>query len=256
MNEDFCRSCDNNSGKLIPIKVNRVFDSCSDKDCIKRIPITLETELPCEINIVKTRCVSVADVCINVEQVPFNRGFYSIDITYTFNVELLGYERACEAPTLYTGTASVNKNCILYGSESNTKTFSSDSTNIGVTDACCRTINLPTASVSIVEPIALETKIQCVTTNGPCCDNPITERRVFLSLGLFSVVELTRQVTVMVPSYDYTIPKKECCADDNPCEIFEKIKFPAEEFSPATIDEGEKNYSCNCECPCTDFPES
>lgn len=259
MNEDFCHgSSDTGSGKLVPIKVNRVFDSCSDKDCIRRIPVTLESELPCTVNLVKTRCVTVTDVCINVEQVPFNRGFYSIDITYTFNVELLAYERACDAPTLFIGTAFANKNCVLYGSESNTKTFFSDNTSIGETNGCCQTVNLPTASVSIVEPIALETKIECVLSNGQCCDinPPVTERRVLLTLGLFSVVELTRPLTIMVPTFDYTIPKKECCADDTPCEIFEKIKFPTEEFSPVTLDETENNYGCTHDCCHTDFIES
>ena len=57
-----------------------------------------------------------------------------------------------------------------------------------------------------------------------------------MTLGLFSVIELTRPVTVMVPTFDYTIPKKECFSDrESPCEIFEKLKFPEEEFSPLTL---------------------
>ncbi len=249
MSDEFCspmgESC---SGKLVPIKVNRVFDSCSDKDCLKNISVTLTSELPNNINLVKSKCISVSDVCINVEQVPFNRGFYSIDITYTFEVELLGYIRACETPIPLCGTAYANKNCILYGSESNTKTFFSDDTSIGTTNCCCQTINLPTASVSIVEPIVLETKIECLAANPSCCEtSPALERKVVLTLGLFSVVELTRPVTIMVSTHDYTIPKKECCADDTPCEIFEKIKFPTEEFSPVTL---EADTSCGCSHHC------
>ena len=64
------------NGDAVPIKVNRVFDSCSDKDCISNVPVTLTTELPVSVTIVKSRCVTVADVCINVEEIPFNKGFY------------------------------------------------------------------------------------------------------------------------------------------------------------------------------------
>ena len=81
-----------------------------------------------------------------------------------------------------------------------------------------------------------------------CCEtSPALERKVVLTLGLFSVVELTRPVTIMVSTHDYTIPKKECCADDTPCEIFEKIKFPTEEFSPVTL---EADTSCGCSHHC------
>lgn len=226
----------------VPIKVNRVFDSCSDKDCLSNLQVTLDIgELPSNITIVKSRCVTVDDVCISVDAVPFNRGFYSVDVTFTFTLEILAYERACTTPAIYTGTAFASKSCILYGSESATKTFFSDGTaSAGSTDDCCNMINLPTASVSVVEPIVLETKIGCVCPAGDaCCDLPSGgQRTVLITLGLFSVVELTRPVTIMVPTLDYTIPKKECCTDtDTPCEAFEKLKFPEEEFSPLTLSE-------------------
>ena len=55
------------------------------------------------------------------------------------------------------------------------------------------------------------------------------QRNIFVTLGLFSVVELTRPVTIMVPTLDYTIPRKDCCSDsDSPCEVFDKLKFPEE----------------------------
>lgn len=242
----------------VPIKVNRIFDSCSDKDCLSNIQVTLEEgELPENINIVKSRCVKVEDVCINVEAIPFNRGFFSIDITFTFSIEILAYEKACGAATAYKGTAFATKNCILYGSESATKTFfSNDTESVGDTNECCVTVNLPTASVSVVEPIVLETKIgtSCTTNVEKTEANEQNKRSVIVTLGLFSVVELTRPVTIMVPTVDYTIPKKECCADtDSPCEIFDKLKFPESEFSPVTINDSgicgcAQSNSCSDEC--------
>lgn len=247
---DYNFASQNGCSSGVPIKANRVFDSCSDKDCLSCLQVTLDIgELPAAIRIVKSRCVTVDDVCINVEAVPFNKGFYSVDITFTFTLEILGYEQACTTPTILTGTAYATKNCILYGSESATRTFFSDGTApSGSTDDCCNTVNLPTASVSVIEPIVLETKIGCACPVGDtCCELPSGgQRMVLVTLGLFSVVELTRPVTIMVPTLDYTIPKRECCADnESPSEVFEKLKFPQEEFSPLTLSDAYSDDSIN-----------
>lgn len=252
---EFNLTSHSNCNDGVPIKVNRIFDSCSDRDCLANIPVILDTcELPCNINVVKTKCVKVEDICINIEPVPFNKGFFSIDLTYTFKVDLLAYEKACEGPVPLTGTAYASKNCILYGSESATKTFFSNATSVGSTNCCCETVNMPTASVSVVEPIALETKIGTVCCNDDALSEANCRRRrtVILTLGIFSVVELTRPVTIMVPTYEYTIPKKECCADaDSPCEIFEKIKFPEEEFSPSILSDSNCGCCNSCDCECS-----
>ncbi|MBQ8434784.1 MAG: hypothetical protein IJX24_02070 [Oscillospiraceae bacterium] len=236
-----------NECEAIPIKVNRVFDSCSDKDCIKGVQVALLDPLPASATIVKTRCITVSNVCINVEPIPFNKGFYSVDITFTFDVQLLVYETACAAPTEYTGTASVSKNCVLFGSDTNSRTFSSDGTVVGTTGECCNIINPPTALVQAVSPLVLESKIATFCTGCECgCNDCTTSRGVLLTIGLFYVVELTRPVTIMVPAYNYTIPKKECCSNsDTPCEVFDRIKFPVEEFSPAKLE----NSLCGCSVP-------
>ena len=246
-----------NSRNAVPIKVNRVFDSCSDRDCISNVPVILDSgELPCNVQLVKSKCVRVADVCMRIEPVPFNRGFYNIDLTFTFRVELLAYTCACDQPKLLHGTIYASKSSILYGSEANTQTFYSNGAQIGKTDECCEVVNLPTANVQVVSPLALETKIgtvcrQCDSGQKP--DNlPPTMRTVIMTLGLFSVIELTRPVTVMVPTFDYTIPSKECNVDtETPCAVFDKMRFPTEEFSPMTLNDTcdsrpENRPGCEC----------
>ena len=212
-------------------------------------------ELPANVTMVKSRCVRVSDICMNIEPVPFNRGFYSIDLTYTFRVELMAYERACSSPVLLTGTAYASKNVILYGGESNTQTFFSSGEQLGDTNACCETINLPTAAVQVVAPIALEARIGSVCA----ADGTTPVRTVIMTLGLFSVVEIFRPVTILVPTYEYTIPTKECHTDtESPCAVFDKIRFPAEEFSPGTLDAIPKEKTCGCGEPteCGDTPTS
>lgn len=238
--------------EAVPVKVNRIFDSCSDKDCMSDLPVTItDGELTPEINIVRSRCASVENICISVEPVPFNKGFYSIDLTFTFGIEILGYENASSAPVSLRGTAHAVKNCILYGSESAVKIFSSEGCADCSEEESAQTANLPIANVSVLEPIVLETKI-----GGGCsCPVPVSAqekeakqqggRGIYVTLGLFSVVELYRPVTVMVPTLDYNIPKKECCTEsDSPCEVFERLKFPEEEFSPAGLSFSGSDREC------------
>lgn len=230
----------------VPVRVNRVFDSCSDKDCMTNLKVTItDGTLPSGINIVRSRAATVDNVYVSVEPVPFNKGFYSIDLTFTFNLEILGYENSRSTPITLNGTAYATKNCILYGSESSVRTFTSDD-NIAEApvDIESRNTNLPTAYVSVLEPIVLETKIGTVYCGNEIQD-PENPRSIFVTLGLFSVVELTRPVTIMVPTLDYTIPKKECCVDsESPCEVFDRLKFPEEEFSPLSI----CNNNTDCDC--------
>ena len=59
-------------------------------------------------------------------------------------------------------------------------------------------------------------------------------KNVFVSLGVFSIIKLERKVQLLIPSYDFCIPQKECvgATDDNPCDLFERIDFPVDEFFP------------------------
>ena len=217
----------------IPVKIDRVFDCCSDKDCLNDLGVTLaKGELPPEINIVRCRTASVENISVDVEAVPFNKGFYSIDLTFTFDLEILGYENSRSSPSTYIGTAYARKNCILYGSESSVKAFSSSAFTSEQKNASPAAPSLPTAIVSVLEPIVLETKIISPADSA----NTTGKRGISVTLGLFSVIELTRPVTLMVRTLDYSIPHKEYRSDaDSPSEVFEKLKFPDEEFLPASI---------------------
>lgn len=232
----------NSSCEGVPVRVNRVFDSCSDKDCLAEIPVTISSgTISSNINILRSRAASVENVSVSVEPVPFNKGFYSIDITFTFSLEILGYENSKSVPIILQGSAYASKNCILYGSESSVKTFT-DSTSFSssTNDVSCPSGNLPTANVSVLEPVILETKINRNSSNP---NDQNSAPQITVTLGLFSVVELSRPVTIMVPTLDYTIPHKQCCNEsDSPCEVFEKLKFPEEEFSPQSL------YGCDEGC--------
>lgn len=66
-------------------------------------------------------------------------------------------------------------------------------------------------------------------------------RRMFVTLGQFSIVRLERDAQIVVPVLDYSIPTKECCdagcSSEDPCEMFSRIPFPTEQFTPRGCDQ-------------------
>ena len=59
-------------------------------------------------------------------------------------------------------------------------------------------------------------------------------RRLYVTLGQFSIVRLERDSQLLVPVYDYCMPEKECScgSTDDPCSLFRNINFPVGEFFP------------------------
>ena len=71
-----------------------------------------------------------------------------------------------------------------------------------------------------------------------------TARRWYATIGQFSIIRLERDTQLLIPAYEYSLPDKECpSADqDDPCEMFSKIRFPVEEFFPPNVVESEPDY--------------
>jgi hypothetical protein len=65
-------------------------------------------------------------------------------------------------------------------------------------------------------------------------------RRLFVTLGQFSVIRLERDAQLIVPVLDYAVPTKECCdaavCAEDPCEMFSRIPFPTAQFAPSACD--------------------
>ena len=66
-------------------------------------------------------------------------------------------------------------------------------------------------------------------------------RRLYVTLGQFSIVRLERDVQLVVPMVEYAIPEQECCdsegcCTEDPCEMFSRIPFPARQFTPTGCD--------------------
>ncbi len=233
------------------IDAGRVFDSCMDRDCLENMRVYFSEEGQQAIQnatSVKVKSASVVNVSIDVEPVTFNRGFFSCDLTFYFAIKCEVLQHKCTCPDDITGVCAFSKKVILCGSEGSVKTFSSES---ALTDDECVVgagSSLPKCVVECVDPVILDSKVckvcsyDCVP-QFPACITQIVcgkltssgEVALYVSLGLFSIVQLIRNVQMLVPVYDFCVPEKECIAtNDNPCEMFSKIKFPTEEFFPTS----------------------
>ena len=78
-------------------------------------------------------------------------------------------------------------------------------------------------------------------------------KKVFVTIGLFTIVRLTRCVELIIPVIDFCIPTNECVqsVDSNPCELFDRLNFPVDEFFPPEkchFDSLVNNSSDSCGC--------
>lgn len=242
--------------EAVTIQTERIFDSCSDRDCLEDLEVVFpdfeSNQLVNEAAYAKARCCEVTSAYFSIEPIQFNKGFYSVDITYTFNIEVeLSASASQNVPTnIVNGTASFTKKVILYGSEGGTKLFTSSENGAVSQNGCCYQ-NPPRATVAVADPIVLGLRLVTIPAYSACtdatCDTAVTvpaRKVICCTLGMFSVVSLSRSVPVMVPAFDYEVPTKECTSNtESPCELFDKISFPSSEFYPKSL---EAMTNCGC----------
>ena len=87
----------------------------------------------------------------------------------------------------------------------------------------------------------------CKYFDDELCLTP-TQRRLYATLGQFSIIRLERDAQLIVPVLDYALPTKECCdspgaSAEDPCEMFSRIPFPTRQFTPTGCD----NHDEHCD---------
>ena len=85
---------DNGCKEAVCVDAGRVYDSCSDKDCIEdmRVYFTERDQMVVDhAASIRARRAEVITTYIDVEALPFNRGYYSCDLTFFFEVEVEVY---------------------------------------------------------------------------------------------------------------------------------------------------------------------
>lgn len=255
------------------IDAARIYDSCGAKDCLSDLPIMFTQENQCLIEnacSVRINRASVITSTVEVEPVAFHKGFYSVDMVFYFAVNLDVYSNSGALPTTVNGLAMYGKRVVLFGSDGSVKSFSSDTPVTCDTEEsdcyCAGQNSLPKATVQISDPMALSAKIKrcdgkhhrpCKSIPSCVCEyfggEPVYshDNQIVATIGIFTITQLQRNVQLMIPSYDFCVPRKECTAQtDDPCEVFSKIEFPTDSFFPPKVGESEKggkSFECGCE---------
>lgn len=262
--EDICKL-----REAVCVQAEKVYDHCREKDCIEDAVVDFVDDVQNLIDkAVKVRVkeAEVVKVFTDLDDVPFKRGFFTVNVRYKIKVRVEftyrdQFGNMCVSDTKV-GFVWFSKTVILFGSEGQVKIFSSvDPTNYQGQDedGCNATIqqdNMPNVKVEVAEPLVLNTQIKRVhcspispygaeydDDDDRSDDSAVAGRRFFpprrvvVTIGLFSIIKLTRLVQLLIPAFDFCIPTRECVAatDENPCDLFETIDFPFDQFFPPQI---------------------
>lgn len=241
--------------EAVCVHTSKIYDACRDKDCLEDMRVYPTRRSQCIIDKainVKCRRAELLWVYIDVESVPFNRGFYTIDVKYFYRIVADAFT-GMGKPVEVSGLATFDKRVILFGSEGNAKIFSSKTSLNNADEQVMRSANLPTAVVEVVDPICLNVKLVETCNHHHCGEQEICEvpecicrcfedelvlsgdeKRIYATLGQFSIIRLERDTQLVIPSYDFCMPEKECSGstDESPCDLFKRINFPVDEFFP------------------------
>ena len=119
----------------------------------------------------------------------------------------------------------------------------------------------------MVDPITLGAKLVDVRDGHSCCcdddfdlasvPSSVTRvfddalvvggeaKRVFVSIGIFSIIKLERRVQLLIPSYDFCIPHKECvgATDDRAYTQFLTV-YSIPEKNSALLSLNPGKFSC------------
>lgn len=261
--------------QAMSIHTRKITDSCRDKDCIEDLRVYLTTGSQAVLDSAsgaKVRCAELLYTNIEVEPVSFDRNHYCIDVTFFYRILADTVIGTCRPTTLY-GLAVFNKRAVLCGEDSHAHIFRSD-VRVGDCDGVTlRSANRPVAVVEVLDPMVLSSRVRdvCDCSGSDIRQIPAfirgqfdeelvlsgDQRRLFVTLGQFSIIRLERDAQLIVPVLDYAIPTKECCdsaggCTEDPCEMFSRIPFPREQFTPTGCDTDSCSNSCNGYTTCCD----
>lgn len=246
--------------QAMAVHTRKITDSCRDKDCVEdlRVYLTASSQQTLEgATNVRVRSAELLYAYIDVQNVAFDRNHFCVDITFYYRILADALVGTCR-PAALSGLATFSKRAVLCGEDSRAHIFSSQSTAQEPDCALLTHRNLPIAMVEVLDPMVLSSRvreagdcpggetvtIQIPTAIASLFDEELVlggNQRLFVTLGQFSIVRLERDVQVIIPLVEYAIPTKECtdsggCCGEDPCEMFSRIPFPTQQFSPRGCD--------------------
>jgi len=235
------------------IHTRKITDSCRDKDCIEDLRVYLTTGSQAQLDSApnaRIRCAELITARVDVEKAAFDGHHYCVNVTFYYRI-LADAVMGTRRPTTLYGLAVFSKRAVLCGEDSRAHIYRSDR-RAGIDGA-----DLPVAVVEVLDPMVLDSKVKEVCDCGCDVHFQIPEdirdrfdeglvlsgeqRRLYVTLGQFSIIRLERDVQIVVPVVSYSVPSKQCCdtpgCTEDPCEMFSRIPFPEDQFSPKDCDE-------------------
>lgn len=259
-------TCGRDSGACC-IDTYRIYDSCRNQECLEdmRLFVTDEGQRILDsASAIRVKSIKVLWTGIDTEEMPFNKGYFQINIRYYFHC-VLDCCTGLGTGQDVAGLCAYDKSVLLYGGEGNVAIFKSDV----LPDTFCPTgkalihqgTNLPRAVVEVAEPVALRLNVMeqsdcksfgvsvldvakipdhiCTCYEGRFTDHAGGGKVCFLSLGLFSLVRMERPAQLVIPACDSCIPSEESQCElpyTDPCALFRSMEFPVKEFYPEIKD--------------------
>lgn len=247
-----CGSCTEN----VCINASQIYDSCRAKECLENLHVYFSAEAQSIIDSASKITAEKAEVIwifSDVEPLNFRKGYYSVNLKFFFKIEFNAYTGLIR-PVKTDGLACYEKKVVLFGSEGEAKIFQSKYKEDSFDIASWKKTNMPTAVTSVVDPIVLDTLVvpsgETIPTSSydaaviPECVHKVFEspvivspegRQIYVTLGLFMMSRLEREVQITVPAASFCIPDGTCHASEDPgapCDLFDELTFPVEEFFP------------------------
>jgi len=245
-----------NSGGSVNIHTSKILDACRDKDCIDDLrvfpTVSSQTVIDSAFS-VRPDSAELIFADVNVDAISFNRGYYTVDVTYFYHIKGSTFPGGLPVQ----GLAVFDKRVILYGSEGSVKSFSSRD---DYTAAVTGTDPNPAAVVDAVDPIALNLRIadgvtgedtelraipqEIVDRIGEELNLTAGGKRLYVTLGQFSMIRLERPFQLSLGNAQNFFPDQECIgsSDDDPCTLFSRVRFPVEEFYPPETLSTQESY--------------
>jgi len=241
--------------EAVCIHARKVMDACRDKDCVEGLRVYLTRDSQAVLDRcanARARCVELIHTAMEVDAVPYNTGYYTLNITFYYRV-VADVTVGANRPTTIYGLAVFQKRAMLFGGEGRAKVFTGGcGCNAGRTA-------MPQAVVEVVDPMVLDSAVADTCNCGCGCDLPELPqcvlqlfddelvlsgecRRLLVTIGQFSILRLERDTQLLIPSFDYCIPTKSCSdtqgvgSAESPCDIFGRIEFPVDAFFPGRND--------------------
>ena len=252
-------ACGNEIRESTCIHTKKIYDSCQAKDCVEDLrlyPTCSSQPIIDSAMSLRAGSATLLYVYMDVQPVGLGRGYYTVDMRFFYKITAEA-TAGCAKCAPITGLAIFDKRSILFGSEGRSKHFTSENScqKLDCPVLPCDA-NLPTAICEAVDPLILSMRlVDCCAHPSCCCEIPVsdippgilsafdeeitfsdnTAKRIYCTLGQFSILYMERDSQLLIPMYDYCMPGKECNCEPVttiPVMYFNRLTFPLATFSP------------------------